>query len=118
MFVESAGKTGNQMNPTVAFAVRDVMHVDGVPEPVAPVYPAAVYSHQEGDSIGNGFVYRGKLMPPLPGKYIFNDLTTGRIFYVDFIRMMATHGEHNRWAQIHELQTVCGTMPSTSRARR
>ncbi len=69
--------------------------MDGLPEPVTPLYPAAVYSHQEGDSIGNGFVYRGKLMPQLRGKYIFNDMTTGRIFYVDLDEMLATHGERN-----------------------
>ena len=56
------------------------------------VYPAAVYSHQEGDSIGSGFVYRGKLMPQMRGKYIFNDMTTGRIFYADLAEMLAAHG--------------------------
>ena len=75
------------------------MHVDGLDEPVAPVYPAAVYSHQDGDSIGSGFVYRGKLMPQLRGKYIFNDMTTGRIFYADLAEMIATHGQRNHQAQ-------------------
>jgi hypothetical protein len=106
VFVDSAGKTGSQMNPAVAFPDRDVLRVDGVSDAVAPVYPAAVYSHQEGDSIGNGFVYRGKLMPQLGGKYIFNDMTTGRIFYVDFADMIATHGGHDRLARIHEVQIV------------
>ena len=94
------------MKPAVAFPDRDLLHVDGIDEPVAPVYPAAVYSHQEGDSIGSGFVYRGKLMPQLRGKYIFNDMTTGRIFYVDLAQMIATHGQRNQQAQIHELQIM------------
>jgi hypothetical protein len=104
LFVDSAGKTGSLMNPPVTFPDRDLLHVDGIDEPVAPLYPAAVYSHWEGDSIGSGFVYRGKQMPQLRGKYIFNDMTTGRIFYVDLAEMIATRGQRNQQAQIHELQ--------------
>jgi len=106
VFVDSAGKTGSLMTPPVAFPDRDLLKVDGLDEPVAPVYPAAVYSHKEGDSIGSGFVYRGKLMPKLDGKYIFNDMTTGRIFYVDLNEMIATRGQRGKAAQIHELQMV------------
>src|SRR5579864_2305155 len=104
LFVDDAGKTGSLENPPVAFPDRDLLHVDGIEEPVVPIYPAAVYSHWEGDSIGSGFVYRGKQMPQLRGKYIFNDMTTGRIFYVDLAEMIATHGQRNKQAQIHELQ--------------
>jgi hypothetical protein len=104
LFVDNAGKTGSLVDPAVAFPDRDLLHVDGIDEPVAPVYPAAVYSHWEGDSIGSGFVYRGKQMPQLRGKYIFNDMTTGRIFYVDLAEMIATRGQRNQQAQIHELQ--------------
>ena len=103
-FVNDAGKTGSLMNPPVPFPEKDLLQVDGVSAPVAPLYPVAVYSHREGDSIGNGFVYRGKLMPQLRGKYIFNDMTTGRIFYADFAEMLAAHGRRNQQAQIHELQ--------------
>src|SRR4029077_9272761 len=83
---------------------RNLFPAAGVGEPVVPISPAAVYSHWEGDSIGSGFVYRGKQMPQLRGKYIFNDMTTGRIFYVDFAEMIATRGQRNQQAQIHELQ--------------
>lgn len=114
VFVDQGGKTGSVLNPPVAFPDRDLLHVDGIDEPVAPVYPAAVYSHQEGDSLGNGFVYRGKLMPQLRGKYIFNDMTTGRIFYVDLAEMIATHGQRNHQAQIHELQIVYKNANDTS----
>ncbi len=106
LFVDNAGKTGSLMTPPVNFPDRDLLHVDGLEEPVAPVYPAAVYSHREGDAIGSGFVYRGKLMPQLRGKYVFNDLTTGRIFYADLNEMIATHGQRNHQAAIHELQIV------------
>ena len=106
LFVDDAGKTGSLESPPVAFPDRDLLHVDGVEEPVVPIYPAAVYSHWEGDSIGSGFVYRGKLMPQMRGKFIFNDMTTGRIFYVDLGEMIATHGQRNHQAQIHELQIM------------
>lgn len=106
LFVDDAGKTGSLESPPVAFPDRDLLHVDGVEEPVVPIYPAAVYSHWEGDSIGSGFVYRGKLMPQMRGKFIFNDMTTGRIFYVDLGEMIATHGARNHQAPIHELQIM------------
>src|SRR5579863_6062803 len=106
LFVDDAGKTGSLETPPVAFPDRDLLKVDGIDEPVVPIYPAAVYSHWEGDAIGSGFVYRGKLMPQMRGKFIFNDMTTGRIFYVDLAEMIATHGQRNRQAQIHELQIM------------
>jgi len=106
LFIDDAGKTGSLENPPVAFPDRDLLKVDGIDEPVVPIYPAAVYSHWEGDSIGSGFVYRGKLMPQMRGKFIFNDMTTGRIFYVDLGEMIATHGQRNHQAQIHELQIM------------
>jgi hypothetical protein len=105
-FVNDAGKTGSLMNPPVPFPEKDLLRVNGIGEPAVPLYPAAVYSHHEGDSIGNGFVYRGKLMPQLRGKYIFNDMTTGRIFYSDLAEMIAARGKRNQQAQIHELQIV------------
>lgn len=113
LFVDDAGKTGSLESPAVPFPSRDLLKVDGLDEPVAPVYPALVYSHWEGDSIGSGFVYRGKLMPQMRGKFIFNDMTTGRIFYADLNEMLATHGERNHQAPIHEI-TVMYKSPSDS----
>ena len=95
LFVDDAGKTGSLENPPVAFPDRDLLHVDGIEEPVVPIYPAAVYSHWEGDSIGSGFVYRGKLMPQMRGKFIFNDMTTGP----DFLRRSRRNDRHARTAQ-------------------
>lgn len=107
LFVNEKGRTGSLLEPAVAFPEKDdVLHVDGINQPVTPRYPAAVYSHLDGDSIGNGFVYRGKLMPALHGKYIFNDMTTGRIFYTDFAQMTAAQGLRNQQAPIHELQIL------------
>jgi hypothetical protein len=106
LFVDDMGKTGSLETPPVAFPDRDLLKVDGIDEPVIPIYPAAVYSHLEGDSIGSGFVYRGKLMPQMRGKFIFNDMTTGRIFYTDLNEMIATRGQRNHQATIHELQIM------------
>ncbi len=106
LFIDDKGLTGSLKNPQIPFPDRDLLQVEGLNEPVAPVYAAAVYSHWEGDSIGSGFVYRGKLMPQLRGKFIFNDMTTGRIFYTDLNEMLATHGQRNHQAAIHELQIM------------
>ena len=58
---------------------------------VTPVYPVIQYGHDAkgGDSIGSGFVYSGKKIPALRGKYIFTDLTTGRLWYADYKDMLA-----------------------------
>jgi hypothetical protein len=114
LFVDDAGKTGSLKTPPVAFPDRDLLQVAGLNEPVVPIYPAAVYSHWEGDSIGSGFVYRGKLMPQMRGKFIFNDMTTGRIFYVDLAQMLATGGQRNHQAPIHELQVMYKSPYDTS----
>jgi glucose/arabinose dehydrogenase len=44
------------------------------PKPVKPISPILEYPHTEGLSITGGFVYRGKAMPGLNGKYIFGDM--------------------------------------------
>ncbi len=46
-------------------------------------YPAAVYDHDEGNAIAGGFEYEGRTIPRLRGKYLFGDIPTGRLFYVD-----------------------------------
>lgn len=47
------------------------------------IYPVAQYDHDEGRAIGSGFVYQGKQIPELLEKYVFSDIVTGRIFYID-----------------------------------
>ena len=46
-------------------------------------YPVAQYDHDEGRSIGGGFVYEGDALPALRGLYLLTDNPTGRIFYFD-----------------------------------
>ena len=46
-------------------------------------YPVAEYDHDEGKAISGGFEYQGEAIPQLKGKYLFGDIPTGRLFYVD-----------------------------------
>ena len=64
----------------------------GLIDPLSGTLGTLEYDHNEGISITGGFVYRGKAIPQLFGKYIFGDLALktapvradGRIFYADF----------------------------------
>ncbi len=74
---------------------------------VMPSYPVIQYSHDPsgGDAIGSGFVYSGDAVPSLRGKYIFSDLTTGRIWYADYKEMLAADdGKPATVAAIHEVK--------------
>ena len=74
---------------------------------VTPTYPVIQYGHDSagGDSIGSGFVYNGKAIPSLRGKYVFTDLTTGRIWYADYTDMLAADdGKPGTLARIHEVR--------------
>jgi len=106
LIVPGGGKTGTQSKPQVPFPAPDLLTVEGLDKPVAPIYPVAVFSHEEGDAIGSGFVYRGKKMPQMVGKYIFSDLTTGRLYYTDLAEMIAACGERGKQATIHEIQIM------------
>lgn len=46
-------------------------------------YPIAQYDHDEGKAICGGFEYEGKAIPQLAGKYLFGDIPTGRLFYIN-----------------------------------
>ena len=46
-------------------------------------YPVAEYDHDEGKAISGGFEYQGNEIPQLKGKYLFGDIYTGRLFYVE-----------------------------------
>jgi glucose/sorbosone dehydrogenase len=76
-------------------------------ELIVPTYPVIQYGHDPtgGDSIGSGFVYNGKAIPALRGKYIFTDLTTGRIWWADYKDMLAADdGNPATLAAIHEVK--------------
>src|SRR5205807_2541212 len=101
------GKTGSQTVPPTPFPNPDTLTVTGINGPVTPVYPVAEYSHRDGDAISSGFVYRGSLLPELVGKYVFGDISTGRLFYADLADMIAKDdGDPTSLAAVHELQVV------------
>lgn len=47
------------------------------------VMPVTDYSHSEGCSVTGGYVYRGKAIPNLQGKYLYGDFCSGRIWELD-----------------------------------
>ncbi len=102
----NGGKTASQIVPPVALPSPDTLVVDGLDRPVTPVYPVAAYSHREGLAIGSGYVYRGRLMPQLTGKFLFTDIATGRMFYSDLAEMLAVRATPGKLAKIHELQIL------------
>ena len=76
-------------------------------ELTTPLYPVIQYGHDPkgGDSIGSGFVYDGSAIPALKGKYIFTDLTTGRIWYADYKDMLAADdGKAETVAPLHDVR--------------
>ena len=109
------GKTGSQFVIPIPFPTNtDFLVVTGLASAVAPTYPVAAYSHFDGEAISSGFVYRGKLLPQLRGKYIFGDIPTARLFYCDFAELQAADdGVRTTVAAIHELQVVFNS-PSDS----
>jgi Glucose / Sorbosone dehydrogenase len=76
-------------------------------ETVTPTYPVVQYGHVPGggDAIGSGYLYRGKLLPALRGKYVFTDISTGRLWYADYQEMLAADdGNPQTMAAMHELK--------------
>ena len=52
-------------------------------------YPVAQYDHDEGVAITGGYVYRASALPELFGHYLFGDIKSGRLFYVDADQIVA-----------------------------
>ena len=71
-------------------------------------YPVAQYDHDEGRAVSGGFVYRGRDLPYLYGKYIFGDIVNGRVFHID-VERLAAHGQ----TAIGELTLYYNGVPAT-----
>src|SRR5689334_508683 len=68
------------------------------------IYPVAMYDHDEGRSVTDGFAYYGRI-PQLRGKFVFGDINKGRIFAADLVAMKkADDGIPRTVAPIEEVQ--------------
>jgi hypothetical protein len=67
-------------------------------------YPVAIYDHDEGRAISAGFVYYGEI-EALQGKFVFGDLSVGRVFASDVAALKAADdGIPQTVAPIEEIQ--------------
>ena len=68
------------------------------------IYPVAVYDHDEGRSVTDGFAYHGRI-PALKGKFVFGDIYNGRVFASDLAAMKkADDGIPETVAPVEEIQ--------------
>jgi len=103
----NGARTASQIDPQPPHPAPDMLVVDGLDQPVKPLSPVATFSHRDGIAIGSGYVYRGKLMPQMVGKYLFTDISSGRLFYTDLKEMLdARATTPAKIAQINEIQIV------------
>jgi hypothetical protein len=88
-------------------------------------YPVAAYDHNPppgypcnadvGHAVSGGFVYRGKGVRALAGKYLFADIVDGRVMYTEEREMRRSPGA--RRARIHELLVFDSTGRAVSMAQ-
>lgn len=74
-------------------------------------YPVAQYDHDEGKAISGGYEYTGTAVPELQGKYLFGDVPSGRLFYVDMRDLKS-----GRQATINEWQIALNGKMTTLKA--
>lgn len=46
-------------------------------------YPVAQYDHDEGNAFSGGYVFTDPQVPLLQGKYVFGDIVSGRVYFVE-----------------------------------
>lgn len=67
-------------------------------------YPVTIYDHRDGQAITGGFAYYGRI-PALRGKFVFGDITRGRVFVADVAAMKkADDGVPRTVAPVEEVQ--------------
>jgi hypothetical protein len=67
-------------------------------------YPVAMYDHDEGRAVTDGFAYHGRIAA-LQGKFVFGDIQNGRVFAADLAEMKkADDGIPQTVAPIEEIQ--------------
>ena len=67
-------------------------------------YPVAIYDHDEGHAVTDGFAYHGRIAA-LRGKFVFGDIQNGRVFAADLAELKkADDGIPQTVARIEEIQ--------------
>jgi hypothetical protein len=111
-------REGNETLQPTNQIVKQLPEIDTVPVQVtetvtngtiAPTYPVIQYGHVPGggDAVGSGFLYNGKRIPALRGKYIFTDISTGRLWYANYKEMLAADdGNAGTMAERHEVKIL------------
>ena len=71
------------------------------------VWPVEQYSHDVGQSVTGGYVYRGTAIPGLRGQYVFGDFGSGRVWAMDGaraprVRLPGADGQVSRLASFGE----------------
>ncbi len=67
-------------------------------------YPVAIYDHDEGRAVTDGFAYHGRIAA-LQGKFVFGDIQNGRLFATDVAAMKkADDGIPETVAPVEEIQ--------------
>jgi hypothetical protein len=67
-------------------------------------YPVAMYDHDEGRAVTDGFPYHGRIAA-LQGKFVFGDIQNGRLFAADLAEMKkADDGIPQTVAAVEEIQ--------------
>lgn len=74
------------------------------------IYPVAQYDHDEGTAISAGYPYEGNIAA-LKHKYIFGDISTGRVFYINYDKL-----EPSKQDQISEFNLSFNGVPSDFKA--
>jgi hypothetical protein len=80
------------------------MRREGIWENGRCTYPVAMYDHDEGHAVTDGFAYHGRIAA-LRGKFVFGDIQNGRVFAADLAEMKkADDGVPQTVAPIEEVQ--------------
>jgi hypothetical protein len=67
-------------------------------------YPVAIYDHDEGRAVTDGFAYHGRIAA-LRGKFVFGDIQNGRVFVADLAELKkADDGVPQTVAPVEEVQ--------------
>lgn len=101
-----------------------VIHTDGDMYKVYPLpandkifnvtYPVATFDHDEAKAITGGYEYTGNLIPALKSKYLFGDIPSGRLFYLDIADLkQGQTAKIKEWkltldGKIETLRNLCG----------